>query len=221
VSRHNPLVTPPTPLTLSAVASPEVTARRCGRCANPLPAGARSDALWCSGACRVAALRARRAGRPVAAIPPAVGRISRVDDRAQNRRSLRARAEPRPFAASLAVVPAVDDHEHSPRLMARRRRVRDQLPTRARDPGGLARRSPTRRPDPLPLAGLVRRSAERLVGPLVPRDPRRAAPRAGRVGVIAWRLLGCLAEVASFLVILAAILAVVLLVDAITTPSPS
>ena len=119
VSRHNRLVTPPPTLTLSEVDAQPVTARRCGRCANPLPAGARSDALWCSGACRVAALRARRAGRPVAAIAPAVGRISRVDDPAQNHESQsRARRTPRPIAASLAVVPAVDDHEHSPRLCA-------------------------------------------------------------------------------------------------------
>lgn len=36
-----------------------------------------------------------------------------------------------------------------------------------------------------------------------------------------YRLLGCLAMFASFVILLAAVLAVVLLVSALTTPSPS
>jgi hypothetical protein len=129
---HNASVAAESPLTLSAVARSERNgsgradgsdngSRRCARCADPLPAGARSDARYCSNRCRQAADRAKRAGRPIAAIAPVLGRISgagAVDSRAQNRESLRARAEPRPIARrAIAAVP-VDDHAHSPRLCA-------------------------------------------------------------------------------------------------------
>ena len=126
MSRHNLSAASATSLTLSAVARSERDgsdlARRCARCGNPLPTCARPDAAWCSAACRQAAFRARRAGRPVAKLAPSLGRISAASApivdiplarRAQDRESLRARAEPRPIAR-LAVVPAV--HEHSPRL---------------------------------------------------------------------------------------------------------
>lgn len=44
------------------------SSRTCRRCGSPLPVLARADALYCSGRCRVAALRARRAD-PLVAVP--------------------------------------------------------------------------------------------------------------------------------------------------------
>jgi hypothetical protein len=74
---HNPSVASLSPLALSAVARSTRNAtarveRRCRRCGAAFTA-ARETAVWCSGACRVAAHRAELAGRPVAKIAPAAG----------------------------------------------------------------------------------------------------------------------------------------------------
>jgi hypothetical protein len=116
---HNCSVTAPSKLTLSEVArsarngsSDNPTWRRCPRCGAPLPAGARSDAVWCSGACRIAALRAKRAGRPISTIAPALGRPTAagavdnlVDLGAQNQELHRARRSPRALPRPTSLVP--------------------------------------------------------------------------------------------------------------------
>ena len=124
---HNSSVRADSPLTLSAVArserngsGPRDALRRCARCGDGMPAGARSDARYCSNRCRQAADRAKRAGRPVAKLAPSLGRISATPApivdiplarRAQDGESLRARRTPAPIAARIAVVPAVHDHD--------------------------------------------------------------------------------------------------------------
>jgi len=93
------------------------TARRCRRCGTAF-AAARETAVWCSGACRVAAHRAARAGAPISTIPAAVELPSgaQLDGRADNVGP--GSSGPRPIAARLSAVPVEADHDHSPRLCA-------------------------------------------------------------------------------------------------------
>lgn len=116
MARHNPLVTAPPKLTLSEVPRPSRNKPgadpRCRYCLGELPAGARRDARYCSSACRQSAYRQRAAG---------LGAVDKsVDAPAQNRESQyhRARRTPTPIVARVSAVPAVDDHDHSPRLCA-------------------------------------------------------------------------------------------------------
>ena len=95
--------------------------RRCRKCGDPLPAGARRDARYCGNACRQADFRRRRHIGASDELAPVLGRpgpSESIDSSAQNHESIRARRILRPVAAVVSAVPVVDDHEHSPRLCA-------------------------------------------------------------------------------------------------------